>query len=378
MQYELWEAATSLSNKFIVDAKQSNKKVIGYNCSFLPLEVIDAAGIVPYHLRAIEIDSMEIGDTYFGPYVCSFPKCLLQLAGEGKYSFLDGSIITPGCDSIRRIDECWRAMEKDIPGSLPKFFFYFGTPHKCTDYSLQWFEQEIKGLITALEAQFGVKITESALRKSIKTYNKGRKLLTRLNELRYADEPLISGTDAMAIMIAGSVMPREDFNLLLKDLIEDLEKNGQPIKGRKRLMLVGSVSDDLALVKTIEEEGGLVVSDTVCFGPRVSEDLVDETMEPIAALAKRYLTPAICPRMVGKYFQRLSLLLRRANAARVDGVILQNIRFCDMHGSENGLYEKELALAGIPSIRLERECGPMSDSGRIRMRVNAFMEVIGK
>ena len=62
--------------------------------------------------------------------------------------------------------------------------------------------------------------------------------------------------------------------------------------------------------------------------------------------------------------------------AKVDGVILQNVRFCDLHGSENGIFERDLEAAGIPCMRLEREYGPLSETGRISMRIDAFMERI--
>ena len=62
--------------------------------------------------------------------------------------------------------------------------------------------------------------------------------------------------------------------------------------------------------------------------------------------------------------------------AGVDGIIFQNIRFCDMHGSENSLLEHDFDDIGIPAMRLEREYGPMSDTGRMRMRIEAFLEKI--
>ena len=58
------------------------------------------------------------------------------------------------------------------------------------------------------------------------------------------------------------------------------------------------------------------------------------------------------------------------------GIILQNIRFCDLHGSENGLFEKDFEKMGIPCLRLEREYGPLTETGRMKMRIEAFFERI--
>ncbi|HOO46092.1 MAG TPA: 2-hydroxyacyl-CoA dehydratase family protein, partial [Deltaproteobacteria bacterium] len=89
------------------------------------------------------------------------------------------------------------------------------------------------------------------------------------------------------------------------------------------------------------------------------------------------LSHKLCPRMFGYYKDRLSYILDTAKKAGVDGVILQNIRFCDLHGSENGIFERDLEAQGISCMRMEREYGPLVETGRIRMRIDAFMERIG-
>ncbi len=74
----------------------------------------------------------------------------------------------------------------------------------------------------------------------------------------------------------------------------------------------------------------------------------------------------------------MNILKEKIERAAVDGVILQNIRFCDLHGSENGIFERDLEAAGIPCIRIEREYGPLVETGRIRMRIDAFWKKVGK
>jgi benzoyl-CoA reductase/2-hydroxyglutaryl-CoA dehydratase subunit BcrC/BadD/HgdB len=55
---------------------------------------------------------------------------------------------------------------------------------------------------------------------------------------------------------------------------------------------------------------------------------------------------------------------------------MQNIRFCDLHGAENALFERDLEEIGIPCLRVEREYGPHIDAGRMKLRINAFLERI--
>jgi benzoyl-CoA reductase subunit C len=81
MMPEWVEAAVVLESGFIKEWKAAGKKVVGYTCSYLPDEVFHAAGILPYRLRGYGAEECTIGDTYFGPFICSLPKCMLQLAG---------------------------------------------------------------------------------------------------------------------------------------------------------------------------------------------------------------------------------------------------------------------------------------------------------
>ena len=373
------DIAGTINNRFVSEWKNQGKAVIGYPCTFIPDEIIHAAGMLPFRLRGVGTTSLSIGDTYFGPVICSFPKCILQLAGQGEYNFLDGAIILNGCDSMRRLDECWRKAGEDYQGTLPGFFHYLGVPHKITDYSIAWYEDELQALIAGIERYFNVKITKTALKKSIKLYNEGRRLLIELDEMRAGNNVPVTGEEATAIMLAGFAMPREKYTELLNDTVCKLRKHNpsKTTNHARRIMVVGSTSDDLDFIRLIEESGCTVVADTMCFGSRSYSDLADEKGDPVSSLARRYLSHKLCPRMFGYYKDRLSYILDTAKKAGVDGVILQNIRFCDLHGSENGIFERDLEAQGIPCMRMEREYGPLVETGRIRMRIDAFMERIG-
>jgi benzoyl-CoA reductase/2-hydroxyglutaryl-CoA dehydratase subunit BcrC/BadD/HgdB len=81
--------------------------------------------------------------------------------------------------------------------------------------------------------------------------------------------------------------------------------------------------------------------------------------------------------MTGAYPQRLAFLREQIERAGVKGVILQHIKFCDLHGTDNALLKRDLEKDGVPVMELERQYGPLADAGRIRTRVQAFLERIG-
>jgi len=361
------------------DWRAKNRPVVGYTCSQVPAEIFYAAGILPMRLRGIETDGMDIGDAYYGPFICSFPKCLLQLAGKGAFKFVDGVVITPGCDAMRRLDECWRKAGEDYQGIIPDFFYYFDVPHKAEGHGMEWFVEEIEYLIAEIEDHFSVEITDAKLREAIAEYNKGRRLLDEIEAIRSAEGGTVSGTDMFAATIAGTVMPRALYNAQLEQWLKSLKEQPPAENARKRIMLIGSITDDVDLFRLIEfGTDAVVVSENLCFGVRSEGRPVDEAGNPIGALAEHYLGESACPRMYGRHKQRLAVLQEKIEQSKIDGVIMQNIRFCDLHGAENALFEKALEAQGIPCLRLEREYGPMIDKGRLKLRINAFLERLGR
>jgi len=370
------DAATHVECESIHQWKKTGKPVVGYTCSYTPAEIFHAVDILPVRLRGIETEGMEIGDTYFGPFICSFPKCILQLAGKGKFSFLDGAIITPGCDGMRRLDECWRKAGEDFKGIVPDYFYYFDVPHKAENHGMAWYLDEIRALIKSIEDHFHVNVTDEKLTAAIREFNKGRRLLGEIETLRSQDNVVVSGTDVFAATVAGTVMPREEYTRLLEDWLAELKTRIQALNtGESRVMLVGSISDEIDLFKLIEDtDKAIIVGENLCFGIRYEGNEIREDGDPIEALAQHYLGSSVCPRMYGKYKERLAMLKEKIHQSRAEGVIMQNIRFCDLHGAENALFERDLEAMEIPCLRVEREYGPHIDAGRMKLRINAFLE----
>jgi benzoyl-CoA reductase/2-hydroxyglutaryl-CoA dehydratase subunit BcrC/BadD/HgdB len=370
---EFYTIAQSINNEYIVKAKEQGALCIGYTCSYFPEEILHALGIIPYRVKGLNVSSLSIADAAFGPFICSHPKCLLQHFASGDYSFLDGIIVTPGCDSMRRIDECIRktAVNLDLP-VVPPFFFHYAVPHKITEYSVKWLVDELHRFIDSVSEHFGLSFSYEKLKEAIAFYNSMRKRLEELNALRMHYPARITGADAVAVYVAGLSMPRDRFYSMVESLL--YKYMGTALEDRKRLMLIGSANDDIDFIKTVEGETAVVVADTLCYGPRLDIDYVDEEDEPLHALALRYLNHSHCPRMYGGYKQRLEKVVEAIRKAQVEGVVLQNIRFCDLHGAENGLIERDLEKMGIPCLRLEREYGPLADNERMRMRIDAFIE----
>ena len=146
-----------------------------------------------------------------------------------------------------------------------------------------------------------------------------------------------------------------------------------PVPGK----IFGSLLDDPKYLEVIENLGGLVVNDLLCFGTSTFWSSVDEkSHDPLEALARYHLNERIpCMRMVGRYSSRLDFIKDIVKTFKVDGVICERIKFCDIWGSESVLLKHSLHELDIPILVLEREY-LTSGLGQLKTRVQAFLETI--
>ena len=100
---QLTKPAETITNPAIERWKEKGGKVIGYYCTYVPEEVIHAAGMLPYRMRATGSTGTELGDVYSSHLSCSFVRHSLDQAMRGEYNFLDGLVALFSCDHIRRL-----------------------------------------------------------------------------------------------------------------------------------------------------------------------------------------------------------------------------------------------------------------------------------
>lgn len=349
--------------------EQEKKKVVGFLCTYIPEEIIHAAGILPVRITG---DSEEIAldeaNALLHIYVCSFARSCLQLARQGKYNFLDGFVGANTCDPIRRLGDVW---EHFIP--IP-FFHVLRVPKKFTQDALDLFLIQVGKLKEELEKFVGHPISDESLRDSIRVYNRNRELIRKLLDLRRADKPPISGTEMLEIMNARFRMPVEQHSELLEDLLKEVSESPRALEGRFRIMFIGSMMNNPDFIRSLEDLGGLVVVDELCTGTRCTWDLVDGTLPPVEALSRRYLHHFPCPRMVPAE-ERFKRVLNLIRDYRVDGVIVQMLRYCAPYSRHQAILSDRFKQEEIPVLPLDIEYG-MGGIGPVRTRVQAFYEML--
>ncbi len=361
--------STDIYTDYLRDWKEKGGRVLGYACVATPVEIMEAAGILPYRIKAFGHPDTELGDSYLARFNCRFCRSCLQLGLDGTYDFLDGLVETNGCDHLRGMFENWQYVKKH------GFFHYLKVPHFVREDSLEYFVEELGIFRLAIEEHFEVEITDDAMREAIGTMNQVYARLKDLYALREQGKPVVSGAEVMQVICTGSSMRATDFLALLDKMVEE-KARGPALPCKARLMLLGSATDEVDLVADIEAQGGLVVTDALCYGSRSFWGREGKAEEPLRNLAEKYLGNLFCPRMFTEYERRRDFILERAEQARVDGAIITYNKFCDLHGVEAVSLRNDLENNGIPVLVLEKDYGSQADTGRIKTRVQAFLERI--
>ena len=364
--------AGSIENPYLEEWKASGRPVVGFFCAHAPEELLWAAGILPVRLRGTGSQDTSYGDQYLGSFNCSFVRHTLSRVMKGELSFLDGLLVTNSCDHIRRLFDVFTAKE------VVPFNHYLDVPHLNSEESFVRLTAQLRHLQAKLESFFGATISREALSDAIELHNRTRVLLGRASALRGEDPPRATGSEVLAMSIASASMPKDRFNQLAEPRLAELDRcDPSPASSRPRLLILGGTLDEPGYLEQIESMGASIVADQLCWGWKSYADLADEEIDPIDGIARRILEHMPCPRMLDQYPKRLANLLEAVKRYRVDGIICERLRFCDMWGGEIQMLQHSLKKeAGIPLLVLERDYATASGVGQLRTRVQAFLETL--
>lgn len=359
-------------------SKAEGRKLMGYLCSYPPLEMITAVDFVPFRLLGDVAEPVTRADAYLASIICPFLRSALDLGLKERYDFLDGFLGTHVCDCGEKFCHLWNYY-------LPSQYHHFiDIPHLVHEASFDFLKGGLELFQSTLEDYAGRPMSRERLKDEIRAHNQQRALVRELYELRQVDPPLLSGAENLEIMVALMSIPIEDGCELLREVIAEVkERQDGPQKKAARLLLWGSPLTDAGLIEMIEGLDGNVVMDDICIGSRHFWPDVELTEDPLDGIARRYLAELKCPRTFRETTEsyakdqevRFGYLGDYARDWNVNGVIMQSVRYCDTHGYEVPALKDYLDGIGLPNLYLEHEY-TMIALAPLRTRVQAFLEMM--
>jgi len=361
------------------ELKKEEKKIIGYICSFVPLEIITAAGGIPFRVRGDIHEPITAGDTLLETIVCPYYRSCFDLSVKQRYDFLSGLVIPHGCDSMVRSYSAWSY-------ALPFSYFHFvNIPTVCDESSFEFFNAELNTFRKGLEKFVGKAITDKDLYEAIQIHNENRDKARALYEFRKADPPLLSGTELTRVLTVGSSLPIGEANTLFDQVLAEIGRRGKSqFKKGPRLLMDGACIDNIELIKLVEELGGHVVADTICNGARDYFPRTEMGGDPMDALARRYLDKVNCPKTYrtnktgtfeGDIAFRFGDIGAYAKEFNVNAAILYVYKYCDPFGFEVPARKAYYQSINVPLLHLE-DVYSAGTMGQLRTRIQAFLEMI--
>jgi benzoyl-CoA reductase/2-hydroxyglutaryl-CoA dehydratase subunit BcrC/BadD/HgdB len=292
-------------------------------------------------------------------------------SGDPLYSAIDGVYNFYTCNTVKRVSE---VLDRFVPVKL------LNLPKMRNEASSRaFFRLELEDMRRDLEKKTGTRISDEAIAENILKYNKLRRLLRQISDLRKRPHPPLTGRDFLEISKAYYYLDADTALTALGRIHETLQARigdqvGEP---PLRFLISGSVlaDGDRKVHDILEGEfGGVVVAEDVCTGLRPFCHQLAETGDPLQALVDGYLDQAPCARM--KPLQdaaRFAANLGREYA--VDGVLYTYLKFCPTHSVGMKTYLTEFQNAGLPFLELSSDYS-CSSEGQIRTRIEAFIEVL--
>ena len=373
MSYEkLFESGLNLES--VKAWRAQGKKALGVICCHIPLEILEALDILPVRMRATGCTESPDADSWMSTISCSYARGLLQYWLKGTYE-LDGIVTSDGCMMAAR---AFDNAEYNSQGK-PMYFREVGAPRVIKgEMSYEYYKNEVRDLIKGLEEFTGKKLTDENLKKAIAKHNECRGLVRQVYELRKAEQPVISGTDCLSLTLAACDYPVDEYIAMLKEFLADAKNRAPITDARARLMVIGSALDNPGYLKIIEDKGGLVVHDSLCYGYRpFAEDVVVDDNDVLGSLIAYYLNRILCPRMLDNRVRLQEMIVDTCKAYDVQGVVYEKMQYCECWGGESLYLEPMLKECDIPLLQLERE-EHLANAGQLAIRAEAFVEMIEK
>ena len=360
------------------ELKDEGKKIAGYFCCYPPLEIMTAAGFVPYRIMGNVREPITRADAHLETIMCPFVRSCFDIGIKGDHDFFEGFVSCHSCDNIEKLYNIWWYTFK------PSFSHFINVPHMIYPTSFEFFEEELRTFKKEIERFIGKEISDEDLNQAIQLHNRNRALVRELYSLRKQDPPLISGTEMTKTIVSVMSLPVEEANGLLQSIIEEIkERSDGPQKKPARLLIYGAELDNTDFVELVEGSGANVVMDDHCTGSRSFWHDVELSDDPLGSISSRYLGKLTCPRTfklktgtrqddLGNRFGHLKDFAKEYN---VNGVILYTIRYCDSFEFDVPDVRDYLQAEGLPVLHIEDEYTMLSIA-RLKTRIEAFLEMM--
>ena len=361
----------------VKDYKQAGNRLVGFLCSYTPLEIIDAAGAASVALCGTSDEVIPEAEKVLPANLCPLIKSTYGFAYSQKCPFTYFSDMIIGettCDGKKKMYELLNELKRTHILHLPQ--------GRDRAYEREGWYEECRLLKEKLENFYGITITDDDLRAAVRRRNRLRAAQLDMFALQANQPAAMSGVDLMSTMFAGTFsFDIEAYTQQLEQKVAKLREaynaGERPVAAvAKRILItgcpVGGVINKIG--RTIESNGGVVVCMDDCSGERTAAMMVDpDAPDILRAIADRYLD--INCSVMTPNDGRMKNTLAMCEKYHVDGVVESVLQACHTFNVESARMQETVEGAGIPYMKIETDYSN-GDMGQIETRIAAFIETL--
>lgn len=363
----------------VKELKESGRRVAGIFCTFTPTEILDAAGFTSVSLCGMSPETIPVAETRLPKNLCPLIKSSYGFALSDKcpYTYFSDLIVgETTCDGKKKMYELLNEKRPTYVLHLPQG--HDGEP-------LAAWTKELHRFISYLEAEFGIFITEEALREAARVRNAERQERLNLMELQKQVPPVMSGLQLYQTLEGAGFLFDSDAKIkkmreLRKTVLDQAKTAAADGKAqnqnKKRILITGCPIGGVLqkTVKTIEENDAVVVCFENCSGIKAAFQMVDtEAKDIVEAIAARYLEIG-CSVMTPNT-KRMELIQRLIPEYQIDGIVEIDLQSCTPYTVEAYTIRQLAKEQQIPYLAIETDYS-QNDSGQLATRIEAFLEIL--
>lgn len=320
-------------------AKERGQRVVAYIGTSVPVELIRAGGAFALQLAGDPAIATPLSDTYLDDEFDGDIRALFDAIGNGSCNLADLIVIPRASNGLLYLYYSLLELRRLEPQlQFPELLLYdvLNTPNWATS-------RYVLGRTRTLYHRLGGSI--EAVGAAIREANAVRMALQDLNARRRAGR-ILGSTWWHAQRAAGLMEPPAWLEAV--NALEDEQAPSLP------LMLKGAAQDTPDLYLLAETLGANAVADDCLGGERTVQHLVDETAEPLTALAEHYQLRVPTIRSYPQAAEDAAwLALLDASGAR--GVLFCHDEFDDTLGWDYPAQRAALDALGVPHALLARQ-----------------------
>lgn len=361
------EAQAKEQNRELVRQKEQGVPLIGYNSTFIPEELIRAAGANTYYMcRGGEPEPPE---AVFDSMLRFMNPLARSLAG---FNVLGLDPLTPRADMVvvAEIDTHYGRISEymefngmniakvGVPGDWER------------GIALDYYARSIEKLLAKVSKITGKEVDMALARKYFETSNRINEVLRKLSALRKKPNPPVGFTELLRLNHLSLLCNSEFFLEKASALYDELkDAPGKFAEGAPRIVTAGRAYaiGDYTVPRKIEERGGIIVAEMMDEGSRAYDIDVPTDGDLVKSFARnRYRDRAPINQFQPSWKARFAHLKSLIDEYNAGGVLWYQLAFDEIYDMEYSCAAKWLGELGVPFLKLEtsytytrEEMGPM-------------------